>query len=802
MIKNYFKTALRAIVKSKLYTFINILGLTVGISATLLILLYIDYEKSYDQFHEKKDQLFRVELDRYSQGALTAQQAAGCAGIGPSLKENFPEVKQYTKLSTTGALFRYEDVVLDVEKVMLVSENFFTMFSFPLIEGVDSLALSRINTVVLSESLAQSIFKGENPMGKLINFRGVLDLEVTGVFKDFPENTHMELNALISFETYASRAGETATTSWRWDGYYTYILLDPKADPKTFEAKLPEFVLQQEGEWLASINQGMEFHLLPVTDIHLQSQKSDEMQVNGDAKIIAYLLMISLFIIAIAWINYINLATAKSLERAKEVGVRKVLGSYRMQLMGQFLVETFVLNTVAVLLSIVLVVLLLPAFSSLTATHFDTSFFLRKEFWLLTLILLLVGSLLAGLYPAFFLSRYNPITVLKGKFKDSMQGLFLRKGLVIIQFAVAIIMIVGTFGVYQQIQHMRNQPLGFSIDEVLVVRKPLLKDLSFESKLESFRGELLKLKDVVAVTSISELPGEPIKWSANEIRKLSAEETDAIEIPVFSIDTGYISVFELQLAAGRNYKGIEERGKAVMINKKAARMLGFKNESESLQEPILFWEDTVDVIGVFEDYYHETLKAEGSAIIYPISDSQTEINYFAIRLGTSNLQTSIQEIEKVYQDFFSGNPFSHFFLEERYNDQYKQDLQFGNVSATFSILAIVLTCMGLFGLSSYTASLRIQEIGIRKVMGASVGSLILIMSKEYLLLSTVGMLVGIPIVWYGLSEWLATFAIQMEIDFLLFVIPCIAIIILTISVISYQTIKAAMTNPVDTLRNE
>ncbi len=802
VIKNYFTTAFRSFSKNKLYTFINVLGLTVGITASFLMLLYVDREKSYDQFHVHKEQLYRVELTRYNQGELTADRAAACAGIGPSLKENFPEVKAYTKLSTTGALFRYEDVVLDVEKVMLASEDFFTMFSFPLVQGVDSLALSRINTVVLSETIAQSIFKEADPIGKLINFRGVLDLEVTGVYKDFPEHTHMDMNALISFETYSSRAGEVATTSWKWDGYHTYILLEEGTDPKEFESKLPQFVLQQEGEWLAETNQKMEFHLRPLTDIHLHSHHKDELKANGDAKIVEYLLLIAIFIIAIAWINYVNLATAKSLERAKEVGVRKALGSNRAQLMWQFLVEAFTINVVAILISLLFVLLLLPYFSLLVDSHFDSSFLLRKEFWFLVTSIIVLGTLCAGLYPAFFLSRFNPIAVLKGKFKNSTQGIILRKGLVMIQFAVAVVMIIGTFGVYRQLQFMRNQPLGFSIDQVLVVRKPLIKDLDFGSKLETFKGELLKIKDVNSVTAISELPGEPIRWSANEIKRLGAEQTETSEFQVFSIDSGYVSVFDLQLAGGRNFKGIEERGHAVIINKKAARLLGFRNESEVVNQSIVFWDDTVSVIGVLEDYYHETLKTEGSPIVFPISNNQTEINYFAIKLGTANAEGSIQEIGNTFQTIFEGNPFAYFFLDERYNNQYKQDIQFGKVAGIFSTLAIILTCMGLFGLSSYTASLRIQEIGIRKVMGASVASLIVIMGKEYMLLSLLGMVVGVPVVWFGLSTWLTTFATRMEIEPTLFIIPCLGILLLTIFVISYQTVKAALTNPVYTLRSE
>lgn len=767
-----------------------------------MILMFVVYEKSFDQFHAKKDQLYRVELDRYHQGELTYQLSAACAGIGPSLKENFPEVKKYTKLTTTGALFRYEDVALDVEKVMLVSDDFFTMFSFPLIAGVDSLALSRINTVVLSETIAQSIFKDADPLGKLINFRGVLDLEVTGVYADFPENTHMGMNALISFETYASRAGEVARTSWKWDGYYTYIQLEEGADPKALESKLPEFVLKQEGAWLAETNQKMEFLLRPVADIHLYSNKKDEMKANGDARIVEYLIIISIFIIVIVWINYVNLATAKSLERAKEVGVRKVLGGHRWQIMGQFLVETFILNCVAVGLSIVLAILLLPSFSQLTGTHFDSSFFLTEGFWLLASAIILIGTMCAGLYPAFFLSSYNPITVLKGKFKSSVQGLILRKSLVVVQFAVAVVMIIGTYGVYRQLQFMRNQSLGFSLDQVLAVRKPLVKDPEFGTKLESFKGELLKTKSVSSVTTISEIPGESVKWSANEVRRLSADETEINQFRVFSIDSGYVSVFDLKLAGGRNYKGIEERGKSVIINEKAARVLGFEDPTESVSESIVFWGDTVTVIGVLKDYYHETLKTEGSPIIFPISNDQIEINFFAIRLGSENMQASIKEIENLFQNSFPGNPFNYFFLDERYNDQYKQDIRFGKVAGVFSSLAILLTCMGLFGLSSYTASLRIQEIGIRKVMGASVASLLVIMSREYILLTVIGMMVGVPIVWYGLSEWLLTFATRMEIVPLLFIFPCVAILVLTISVISYQTIRAALTNPVDTLRSE
>lgn len=801
MFRNYFKVSVRGILKDKLYSAITLIGITAGISAFLLIRLYVTFDKSYDHFHVNKERIFRLQQDRYNQGDLTNSSVVTCAGAGPSLVKSFAEVERYVKILYSPAVLTYDNRSFEEEHFYFASEDFFRVFSFPLLKGVDSLVLKRPNTIVLSQTIAHKYFGKEDPIGKVLDFRGVFQLEVTGVYEDMPANSHMKMDLIASFETYAVYAGEKATTSWIWDAYYTYILLAPNASAASVEARLPALVERETGEWLKESDQKLQFHLQPLCDIHLHSGFKNEMAVNGNHRMIHYLSLIAFFILAIAYINYINIATVKSLERAKEVGIRKVLGGFRVQLMFQFLAESFILNLLGIIISFTITFLIIPSFAELGNREIDRMLLFSDKFLLQALIILVIGTIFSGLYPAAVLSGFKPVEVLKGKFGGSSQGTFMRKSLVVVQFIAAITLIICTYVVYWQIKYLRSQTLGFRKDNVLVVRASLLKDDTYEQKLESFKNELLRMPGISYVSSISEMPGAPIRWYANSVRRLKATEKEGNQYQIVSVDEDFMKVFDLQLSSGRIYTHAREANDSlIVINENASKLLGFQQQEDAINERVLFNGDTLTIIGVVQNYHHETLKYAVAPVFFPYNPGKG--SYVPIRINTTTPNVVIRDIEKLYTQMFPGNPFSYYFLDEHYDQQYRADIQFGKVVGVFAALSIIITCLGLFGLSGYTILIRTREIGIRKVLGASSTRILKLLSRDYTLLIGVAMLIAIPLSWYVMTEWLSGFENRMTLAWWIFLLPNIVVVLIAWLTIGGHTLRAALANPADTLRHE
>lgn len=800
MIKNYIISVLRYIAKNKAFTFINILGLAIGMMACMLITQFVMHEFSYDNFHEKKDRIFRVQLDRYNKGEISTRWASGCAGIGPDLKSNFPEVDLYTRLVKSNALLSTSDRYFKEEAVYYCSEDFFKIFSVKLIEGQDSLVLKDPYKVVLSRSMAKKYFGDVNPVGKMMKNNGRTEYEVTGIFEDLPANTHMKIDALFSFSTYIKLVNDPVM-SWQWDGFTTYILLDERSDVKQFEAKLPAFVQKQAGEELKRDNADMVFHLQPITDIHLDSDFIGEFKSNGDRQSAYFLSIVAALILVIAWINYINLSTAKSIERAREVGVRKVMGGFRSQLIQQFLLESVLLNTTAVVIAILLVIVLTPSFSELTGRDLGFTLFRQNIFWIWILILIVGGALLSGLYPAFVLSGYKPVEVLKGRFKNTDRGVYFRKGMVITQFIASITLIVGTFTVYQQIRYMQNQELGVNIEQTLVLSSPNVVDSTYQQKFQVFKQNILQYPEVTTVTASTSVPGRQPDWNAGGIRLLSQREDEANQYRVIMMDHDFIKSFGLEVVAGRGFSGEssnEERN--VLLNESGCKLMGFAKVEDALNEQINFWGDTFKIVGVIKNYHQESLKKAYDPMVFRYS--QAPGGYYAIKFNTANVQESMLKFEQHWKALFPGNPLISFFLDDHYNQQYQSDRQFGKVFGIFSSLAIFIACLGLFGLSSLTALQRTKEIGVRKVLGASVPSILSLVSKDYILLMLVAIVLAVPLAWWIMHSWLEAFANRISLSWWIFAIPSLLAIFVAMLTVSINTLKAARTNPAKSLRYE
>ena len=800
MIKNYFTAVLRYVFRNKGFTFINIFGLAIGMMACMLITQYVLHEFSYDDFHEKKARIFRMQQDRYENGILATRWAAGCAGIGPDMKANFPEVEAYVRLKGTDALFSVGDVYFKENSIYYASEDFFKIFSFKLISGEDSSVLKDPFKIVLSQSLAKKYFGKENPLGKIVKIDGKHDYQVTGVFEDLPANTHMQINALMSFIT-LTKLWNDPVMSWSWDGFLTYVLLHPQATAQAVEAKIPALAEKQAGEEMKRFNAGIAFNMQPITDIHLDSNFMMEFKPNGNRQSTYFLSIVAILILVIAWINYINLSTAKSIERAREVGVRKVMGSFRAQLIQQFLLESLLLNVVAVVISIVLVVLLTPAFSELTGRALDYLLFKQKMFWVWTGVLIFGGALLSGIYPAFVLSSYKPVEVLKGRFKNTFSGVRFRKGMVVVQFVCSITLIVGTFTVYRQIQFMRNQSLGINIDQTLVINSPSVVDSTYQKKFQVFKQQIKQHPEVVAVTASSEVPGRQPWWNAGGIRRLSQLESEAKQYRVIMMDHDFISSYGLSIIAGRDFSGeIVKENDNVLMNESAYKLMGFKKPEEALNDQIYFWGDTFRIVGIVKDYHQESLKKAYEPLIFRYDVSPD--GFYSIKFNTANAKESIVKFEESWKAVFPGNPFVHFFLDDHYNQQYQSDQQFGKVFGIFSSLAIFIACLGLFGLSSLTAIQRTKEIGIRKVLGASVHSILTLVGKDYLLLMLASVGVSTPLAWWIMNEWLSDFAYRINLEWWIFAIPSIVVVAIAFFTVSIHTLNAARINPTKSLRYE
>ncbi|ASV30548.1 ABC transporter permease [Maribacter cobaltidurans] len=806
MFKNYLKIAWRNLTNNKIYSWINIGGLAIGIVACLLILQYVVFELSYEDFHAKKERIYRVRQDRYDNGKLATQWAAGAYAVGNSFKEAIPEIEEYVKVvETSDILVEVDNRPLKIEKVFFATNSFFDVFSYPLIYGDVTSVLSAPNTAALSETTALKIFGTKDIVGKNLRISGDRTYKITGVYQDMPVNTQLRPNFLASYKTFVSmntnNDGSTPEEAWTWDGCLTYLLLQKGVNPAQVEAKFAPIVEEGVGELLRSFNASVKYSLQPLTNIHLDSNYMDEPVPNGDGKTIYLLLGIAFFIILIAWVNYINLSTARAIGRAKEVGIRKSVGSQRGQLVVQFFFESVVFNGLALVLALMLMIVALPFFNEISGQPVSYTLFEQGRFWLGLIALFVVGVVLSGLYPAIVLSRFRPVEVLKGKMVSTTEGAFLRKGLVILQFTASLFLLIGSFVVYQQIQFMRDQSLGINISQTLVLPPPIVSDSTFVQKKEAFKETLLQYSLIEDVAVSSFVPGMGPGDNAGGIRLLSQDDTEQKQYRFIRVDYDFADVFEINIIAGRKFsKDFGTERTNVIFNRKGIEQLGFDNPEQAIGEQIEFWGDQCEIVGVVENFHQESLRDAYEPLILILNPDV--YGYFSIKIETSQIAQTIARAQTEWNDFFPGNTFEYFFLDERFNEQYKVDQRFGQVFGLFTLLAIFVACLGLFGLASFTALQRKKEIGIRKVLGASVPGILRLLYKEFAVLLIIAFLISIPLAWFSISKWLEGYAFRIAINWSFFLLPFIAILVIALVTVSFQTLKASLANPVKSLRTE
>ena len=804
MIKNYFKIAWRNIKRQKAYAAINILGLAIGIAACLLILQYVGFELSYEDFHAKKDRIYRVRQDRYDNGKLSTQWAGGAYAVGNTFKEAIPEIEDYVKVVSNGQVIaEVNNQPLKFEKVFFASGSFFNIFTYPLLEGNPKTALVQPFTAAISQTTARKLFGNTTAVGKTLRLNRNSNYTITAVYKDALVNTQLKPDILLSYATFIKFQGpdNNPETAWLWDGCLTYLLLRDGADPAAVQAKFAPIVDKYVAADMKKYNAAVAYLLQPLADIHLYSHYMMEPGPNGDGKTVYLLLGIAFFIVVIAWVNYINLATARAINRAKEVGVRKAIGSQRRQLIFQFLTESTMLNAFALVLALLLMFLAIPSFNELAGQNLSFSLLGNANFWIGLVVLFVTGAFFSGLYPAFVLSGFKPIDVLKGKMSTT-KGVLLRKGLVVFQFASSLFLLTGTVAVYQQVQYMRKQSLGINIDQTLVVKPPIVRtDSTFLKQMTAFKESLTSLASIRSVAVSTSIPGEAVGWNAGGIKLVGTDESTQKQYRIIGVDYDFMKVYGLKIIAGRTFsKDFGTDASAVIFNRKGIEQLGFNKPDEAVGKRIDFWGQQYTIAGVTENFHQQSLREAYEPLILRLIPGVN--GYVSIKTNPTELNQTINLAKGAWNQFFPGNTFEYFFLDDHFYDQYKADQRFGQVFGLFTILAILVACLGLFGLASFTTLQRTKEIGIRKVLGASVTGIMKLLYQEFALLLLIAFVVAAPLALLTISNWLQGFAFRVDIRWTYFVVPFIAITIIALLTVSFQSVKAAIANPAKSLRTE
>ena len=811
MLRNDFKLAWRNLLKNRFFSLINILGLATGLACFILITLYVTDELSYDRYNEKASRIYRVNSDIIF-GTTELKLAVSSDPMGATLKKDYPQVEEFARLYTSSGskLIKKGNVFINEGNVGHADSTFFRVFTVPAISGNTNTALNEPNTVVVTKSAALKYFGTTDVIGKTIETNdnnGTL-YKITAVVKDIPTNSHFHFDFIFSMDNVDYNFGNYLSHNFQ-----TYLLLKEGTDPKEFDKKFPEFtdryVLPQAKQFMQvnsmeefrQAGNKLEYHLMPLTDIHLRSDRVAEISVNGNIQYVYIFSAVALFILLIACINFMNLSTARSANRAKEVGIRKVLGTERKTLIRQFLTESTTVALLSLLLAIGIALLALPYFNRISGKEMSWSLMTTTGFLLLLVVLPVVIGLLAGIYPAFYLSAFKPIMVLKGKINAGAKRSTLRSVLVIFQFATSIILIVGTIIVYRQLNYIQNKKIGFNKEQVLLIEGTG----ALGNNNQAFRNEVMRIAGVKSVATGGYLPVSNSSRNDNTFSKEAVMDSkNGFNMQVWRIDENYIPLMGMEMAMGRNFsKEFKTDSSAVIINETTAAILGYDNPvgkkiyTNDVNDPAQSIE--YNIVGVVKNFNFESMKQQIGALCFRLGDAYWET---AFKVDPANMKQLVSQVEKEWTKLAPSYPFSYKFLDESFNNMYRAEQRAGQVALSFSVLAIVIACLGLFGLASFMAEQRTKEIGVRKVLGASMNNIVSMLSRDFLRLVLVSAVFAIPLSWFIMHRWLENFAYRVNISWWVFVLAAILALLIALVTISFQTVKAALTNPVDSLRSE
>ncbi|MBL7849305.1 MAG: ABC transporter permease [Cyclobacteriaceae bacterium] len=801
MLSNYLKVAVRSLLRFKSYTLINLLGLALGLMAGVLILVFVLDELSFDQFHAKRDRIYRVNTAFFTEGSEPegANDTNGWP-IGKILEKDYPEVEAVLYARFSGLHINQEDKRFR-ERSFFASEQLFDIFSFELLKGNPKTALKEPYSVVISEALAAKLFPGQDPFGKTLLMADTLNMLVTGIMKNIPSQSHIQAEMFLSFSTYETLVPEFSyDEGWGNINMRNYILLREGADFQSFAAKSKNIYNERAGEMLK--NWGVQSYVLydALPDIYLRAKTGNGMGPKGSIDRLYLLSGIAFFVIVLACINFINLATARSVFRAKEVGLRKVVGSTRSSLIGQFLSESFVLTALAMVMALALVGLLLPTFNQLLGKSYELSALTQGNV-LMGLLLLLVGiTVLAGYYPAWVLSGLRPSQVLAGRMQTGQRGTGIRRFLVVFQFFVSVCLVTGTLVVIDQINFMQNQDLGFNREQVLVINSVRV-NLEDQQPKETFRNQVADLAMVNRVSRTMQVPGIS-GWQGQIAYPEGKSGDEAVSVEYMGVDENYVDVLGLEIIAGRSFSKDhpDELHNGLILNEAAVAVFGWSSPEEAIGKQITSPSKQPEgtVIGVIRDYHHEGLQQK----IGPITLDYNPGYLFAIRYQASDTRALLASLEEMWTRSFPGYEFNYFFLDDQFEKEYQSEQRLASVLGMFSILTIVIAVIGMIGLVSFLVISKTKEIGVRKVLGASVFSISTLLTREFVTLVLVAGLLASPLTWYLASGWLESFAYRTSLNPLLFLVSTVTAVMVALVAVSVQTLRAAMADPVNSLRYE
>ncbi|GEO09221.1 ABC transporter permease [Segetibacter aerophilus] len=793
MIKNYLKVALRKLWRHKAFSFINIIGLAVGMTACFLIYLYVGFELSYDAFNTKADRIYRVVADLKTP-TETVHPSGPAWAVAPNAKDEFPEIEEFVRTTGTSILVRKGDVKFQEQNAMWADSALFKVFDFKLIKGDPRTALKEQLSIVLSKTAAKKYFANTDPIGQTVLVTGdAFPAKVTGVMKDIPENSQIKADVILSMSTLTQKFNSSLDSQWTNYGASAYLLLKPSADAERLEKKFPAFLEKRNGTEMKKIQMFPTLKLEALKDVYLRSTHGDNK--TGNIVNVYIFSIVAVFIMLIACINFINLTTARSAERAKEVGIRKVVGAAKTQLSGQFIGESIMLCLIAFVITVLLSAILLPSFNTLAGKTISTGVFARPLL-ILGLFLAAIGiGLLAGIYPALVLSSFKPVVVLKGRFATGNKGIALRKGLVIAQFTISIVLIISTIVVYNQMTYMRNQELGFNKERMLII------DTNGDPNKKAFQQSIASLPNVVSTATSSSVPGGGNPGAYSEVENVRGELQIA-NLDLYFVDFDYINQFKIKMVAGRAFS--REFGtdttQAMVLNEAAVKMFGYSSPEAAVGKRFKQWGREGKIIGVMKDFHFKGLQQPIKPLSMRIEPDNSGL--VSVNLSSANLPSTIAAIESKWKTFIPNRPFSYYFLDEFFDKQYRTEERFGKLFLNFAILAIIISCLGLLGLASYSTMQRTKEIGIRKVLGASVSGIVNLLSKEFLTLVIISFVIAAPIAWYFMYKWLQDFAYHTSISVWVFGLAGLSALAIALLTVSFQAIKAAVMNPVKSLRTE
>ncbi|WP_339753604.1 ABC transporter permease [Algoriphagus aquimarinus] len=808
MLKNYFKIAWRNLQKKKVYSFINIVGLGVGMACCVLIFMFVQDELSYDNYHEKGYRIYRVlhgeaAVDGVEEGSSTEDfWVWGNAPIGPAMQLDFPEIEKVVQFSgRADILFTVNDQTQQEEGVFFMDSTVFDVFSWELVEGNPKTALVAPFSVVLTESTARKYFGDVAALGKTIKGSEAAgranagDYTVTGVMKDLPSNSHFKFNTLLSLSTFKqSRPG--IFDAWGYVDTYTYFLANEQFDKVNFEAKVPGFIEKRAGE-----DNGPNYTIAiePLKDVYLRTVAQRQPGDTGSQTNIYVFSVIGLFILAIAMINFMNLSTARSMERAKEVGIRKSIGADRNSLIFQFLGESLIIVILAAIVAVIFVSVALPMMNNLTGKVLEVNRVINWQTIPVFFGIVVAIGLLAGSYPAFVLSSFRPVSILKGINKTDARGVNLRKGLVVFQFSLSIALIAGTIIVYSQMSHLLDKDMGFDKEQMLVI------DYNYDEQVNNVSSALeSELENIPTIQSVAFSRSVPGSHFPNAGTTIESPEGEMVMMGqgIFQVGLDFINHFDLELVAGRSYSRDypSDSTSALVLNEAAARQYGYANPADIVGKKFDQWGRAGEVIGVVKDFNYISLHSKVEPLTLPFEAYASR--YVSLKVSGDDIPATLSEVEKVWKQLAPHRPFIYSFLNEDFNKQYESDFRFRQIFTTFSILAILIACLGLLGLATYTAEQRTKEIGIRKVLGANIGSIVGLLSKDFIKLVLVAIVVATPLAWFAMNKWLEGFAYQVPVHWWVFLVSGFLAVIVALVTISSQAIKAAMMNPVKSLKSD